>query len=408
MICSKYSKIKLSSDNSDRPVSFRPADGGIPGSNKGAGRVHPASGGRVHPASGGSECIRKEGRQPQGRKGRSFLALLHFTVQLPGEVSGTPAPRRSGPHQAPPLLSARGRLGSLSHLPTCLLPSSEVIMPRGRNSKHRARERRHQAQVEPQNLGLQRATSTSTESIQRGHIDEKVVIMVYYLLYKYNMKELISKAEMLREVIQMYRNHYLEILQRAAEHMEMIFGLDMKEVDPYRHIYILVNKMEVSCDARLLNRIEIPKTGLLMAVLGVIFMHGNCVSEERVWQTLNVMGLFSGRKHFIFGEPKKLITKDLVQQKYLEYRQVANSDPPCYEFLWGSRAHAETTKMKVLEFTAKIHNMVPTAFPSLYEEALRDEEERARARASAKARIAALAKARSSAIASSCSRFKRV
>uniref|UniRef100_A0A4W2GK74 MAGE domain-containing protein n=1 Tax=Bos indicus x Bos taurus TaxID=30522 RepID=A0A4W2GK74_BOBOX len=256
--------------------------------------------------------------------------------------------------------------------------------------------------------GLQRATSTSTESIQRGNIDEKVVIMVYYLLYKYNMKEFISKAEMLREVIQMYRNHYLEILQRAAEHMEMIFGLDLKEVDPYRHIYILVNKMEVSCDARLLNRIEIPKTGLLMAVLGVIFMHGNCVSEERVWQTLNVMGLFSGRKHFIFGEPKKLITKDLVQQKYLVYRQVANSDPPCYEFLWGSRAHAETTKMKVLEFTAKIHNMVPTAFPSLYEEALRDEEERAQARALAKARVAALAKARSSAIAKSSSRSKRV
>ena len=40
--------------------------------------------------------------------------------------------------------------------------------------------------------------------------------MVYYLLYKYNMKELISKAEMLREVIQMYRNHYLEILPPCA------------------------------------------------------------------------------------------------------------------------------------------------------------------------------------------------
>ena len=219
--------------------------------------------------------------------------------------------------------------------------------------------------------------------------------MVYYLLYKYNLKEPIRKAEMLREVIQMYRSHYLEILRRAAEHMEMIFGLDLKEVDPYRHIYILVNKMEVSCDARLINRIEIPKTGLLMAILGVIFMQGNCASEERVWQTLNVMGLFNGRKHFIFGEPKKLITKDLVQQKYLEYRQVANSDPPCYEFLWGLRAHAETTKMKVLEFMAKIHNMVPTAFPSLYEEALRDEEERAQARASARAHTAALASARS-------------
>lgn len=138
----------------------------------------------------------------------------------------------------------------------------------------------------------------------------------------------------------------------------------------------------------------------------VIFMQGNCASEERVWQTLNVMGLFNGRKHFIFGEPKKLITKDLAAE-VLETARWANSDPPCYEFLWGCRAHAETTKMKI-EFMAKIHNMVPTAFPSLYEEALRDEEERAQARASAKARIAALAKARSSAIASSSSHSKRV
>ena len=232
--------------------------------------------------------------------------------------------------------------------------------------------------------------------------------MVYYLLYKYNVKEPISKVEMLREVIQMCKNHYLEILQRAAEHMEMIFGLDLKEVDPYRHIYILVDKMEASFDARLRDQIEIPKTGLLMAVLGVIFMQGNCASEEQVWEVLNVMGLYKGSKHFIFGDPKKVITKDFVQENYLEYRQVFDSDPPCYEFLWGSRAHAETTKMKVLEFMAKIHNMVPTAFPSLYEEALRDEEERAQARASAKAHIAALAKARSSALASSSSHSKRV
>ncbi|XP_070320190.1 melanoma-associated antigen B10-like [Odocoileus virginianus] len=197
-------------------------------------------------------------------------------------------------------------------------------------------------------------------------------------------------------------------LIKLIPHVEMIFGLDLKEVDPYRHIYILVDKMEASCDARLRDRIEIPKTGLLMAVLGVIFMQGNCASEERIWEVLNVMGLYKGRKHFIFGDPKKVITKDLVQEKYLEYRQVFNSDPPCYEFLWGSRAHAETTKMKVLEFMAKIHNMVPTAFPSLYEEALRDEEERAQARASAKARIAAWAKARSSALASSFSHSKRV
>ena len=118
---------------------------------------------------------------------------------------------------------------------------------------------------------------------------------------------------------------------------------------------------------------------------------------------LSVMGVYAGREHFIYGEPRKLITEDWVKEEYLKYRQVANSDPPRYEFLWGPRAHAETSKMRVLEFLAKIHNTVPTAFPFYYEEALRDEEERAQARAAARALIAAKASARARAMASSSS-----
>ena len=39
-----------------------------------------------------------------------------------------------------------------------------------------------------------------------------------------------------------------------------------------------------------------------------------------------------------------LITKDLVQNEYLNYRRVPNSDPPCYEFMWGPRACVETSE----------------------------------------------------------------
>nr|XP_031529124.1 melanoma-associated antigen B4-like [Vicugna pacos] len=106
-------------------------------------------------------------------------------------------------------------------------------------------------------------------------------------------------------------------------------------------------------------------------------------------------------RHLIFGEPRRLITKDLVQQKYLEYRQVPDSDPPRYEFLWGPKAHAETTKMKVLEVVAKINGTVPRAFPKLYEEALKDEQERAGVRAAVRA--AARAKALACSKAKSCS-----
>ncbi|XP_037676695.1 melanoma-associated antigen B10-like [Choloepus didactylus] len=238
--------------------------------------------------------------------------------------------------------------------------------------------------------------------LHRDPLYRKVVLMVYYLLYKYQMKEPITKGEMLRNVIQMYRNHFPEILRRASEHLELIFGLDVKEVDPHRHTYILVNKLELSDNERLSDDSGFPKTGFLMNSLGLIFMKGNSATGQQIWEMLNMMGVYAGWRHFIYGEPRKLIL-DLVQEEYLEYRQVPNSDPPCYEFLWGPRAHAETSKMKVLEFWAKVYNSVPSAFPAWYEEAVRDEEERARARAAARARISAMASARSRAMSSSSS-----
>jgi hypothetical protein len=116
-----------------------------------------------------------------------------------------------------------------------------------------------------------------------------------------------------------------------------------------------------------------------MNLLGVIFMKGNCATEEDIWDFLGKMNIYAGKRHFLFGEPKKLITQDLVQLKYLEYRQVPGSDPACYELLWGLRAHAEASKMRVLEFLARINHLDSSAFHFGYEEALKDEEERAQA-----------------------------
>lgn len=79
----------------------------------------------------------------------------------------------------------------------------------------------------------------------------------------------------------------------------------------------------------------------------------------------------------------KFATKNLVREKYLKYQQVPNRDPPRYEHLWGPRAYAETTKMKVLEFLTKISQSHPTCFPPLFEKALRNETEKARAAARA-------------------------
>ncbi|ELK30646.1 PREDICTED: melanoma-associated antigen B10 [Myotis davidii] len=244
-------------------------------------------------------------------------------------------------------------------------------------------------------------TDDIAEYWHRGPLDEKVIMLVHYLLYKYQRKEPITKVEMIRNVIQVYKRNFHEIFKKASEYLEVVFGLDMKEMDPNRNTYVLINKLELSCDSQ--EHRGVPKTGVLMTILGVIFMKGNCATEEDVWKVLNMMGLHDGRDHFIFGDPKKLITEDLVKNDYLVYRQVPDSDPPHYEFLWGPRAHAETSKMKVLEFVAKANHTSPSAFPTYYEEALRDEKERAQAKSKARAQIAAMASARSKAMANSLS-----
>ncbi|XP_007471603.1 PREDICTED: melanoma-associated antigen B4-like [Lipotes vexillifer] len=248
-------------------------------------------------------------------------------------------------------------------------------------------------------------TSQAAPSIHsscRDPLTRKARMLVQFLLHKYQTKELIPQAALLKAVNRKYKKHFPEILRRASEIMEVVFGLELKDVDPSNHCYILISKLALPSEGSPSDGSGLPTSGLLMILLGTIFKKGNRATEEELWEFLSSLGLYAGRRHLIFGEPRRLISKDFVQQKYLTYRQVPNSDPPRYEFLWGPRAHAETSKMKVLEFLAKATGTVPRAFPDLYEEALKDEEERAGVRAAARAaavaegRAPSRAKARSS------------
>lgn len=213
--------------------------------------------------------------------------------------------------------------------------------------------------------------------LSKCEIDVKVDELVKYLLVKYLMKEPVTKAEMLNNIIRNYQDHFPVIFREALECMQLIFGIDMKEVGPGDHTYILVIALELTYDGMMTDVQGLPKSGLLIMVLSIIFMKGNCISEDMIWAVLSNIGLYAGNDHFIYGEPRKLITDDFVQEGYLEYRQVSGSHPPSYELLWGPRAYAETTKMKILMFLASITGSDPRSYPVSYAEALREEEERA-------------------------------
>ncbi|DAA12689.1 TPA: melanoma antigen family B, 4-like [Bos taurus] len=150
---------------------------------------------------------------------------------------------------------------------------------------------------------------------------------------------------------------------------------------PNSHCYTLVSNLDLSDSESMRGDWGLPKNGLLMPLLGVIYLNGHRASEEEVWKFLNILGIYDGRMHFIFGDTRKLITENLVQEEYLEYNQVPGSNPPRYEFLWGPKALTENSKTKVLQFLTKVNDLVPDALLPHYEEALREEAERTGARA---------------------------
>ncbi|XP_074215114.1 melanoma-associated antigen 8-like [Camelus bactrianus] len=180
-----------------------------------------------------------------------------------------------------------------------------------------------------------------------------MVDLMGFLLNKYRTKQPTSKEEMLNAVLRDDQDDFPAVLSQASKCLQLVFGVDVKEDDGQ----------------------SIPKTGLLLILLGVIVLEGDFAPEEAVWGALSKMGLCAGREHFIYGEPRELITNVWVREGYVEYRQVANSDPARHEFLWGPRAYTETSKLQVLEHFLRINRRGPSSFPSLSEERVSDEEE---------------------------------
>ncbi|XP_048191438.1 melanoma-associated antigen B4-like [Perognathus longimembris pacificus] len=208
-------------------------------------------------------------------------------------------------------------------------------------------------------------------------------ILVQYMLEKFKIKEPVKQVDMLKVIQKNYKQHFPEIFRNATKQIERIFGIDLQEVKPNSKPGTLGSQLADISEGRLGATGGLSKSGMVMMLLGIIFMKGNRATEKDVWKFLNDLGIHEGMKYTMFGEPRKLITKDLVQDGYLEYRQIRGSDPPCYEFLWGTRARAETTKMQVLEFLVKVIDKPINTFPMLYKEAVRDEERRARERGAA-------------------------
>ncbi|CAO2623831.1 Melanoma-associated antigen B4 [Lemmus lemmus] len=249
---------------------------------------------------------------------------------------------------------------------------------------------------EEENGGSLRAP-LSRRSTQMDLLTRKTGMLLEYMLCKYKEQQPMKRGEMLKVINKRFKEHLPEILKKASFRLDMVFGIELKEIQPNGQSYMLVSKLDFEDDGSRSNELGVPNRGILIPLLSVIYVNGYCAPEEEIWRFLNILGVYDGVPHLIFGDVRKLITEDLVQEKYLVYRQVPDGDPPSYQFLWGPRAYSETSQMKVREFLAKINEIIPEDYSSRYEQALIEEEEKAQAAAAAKSGTKGKAKERSKA-----------
>lgn len=183
--------------------------------------------------------------------------------------------------------------------------------------------------------------------------------------------------EMLLTVDQSYHQHFLGMFREYCESINLGFGIEIRQADPFGKVYDLVPILGLTYSG-ILDEEEniVSKVDILIFILTLIFLEGNCVSEEKLRKQLARWEMLAHKENISFREPWRFIVEDLVWTEYLSYRQVPNSDPARFEFLWGRRTLAETSKMKILLHAAKLNSEDPKAYPELYEEAL-DEERRA-------------------------------
>ncbi|XP_031242714.1 necdin [Mastomys coucha] len=199
---------------------------------------------------------------------------------------------------------------------------------------------------------------------------QKAHELMWYVLVKDQKRMVLWFPDMVKEVMGSYKKWCRSILRRTSVILARVFGLHLRLTNLHTMEFALVKALSPEELDRVALNNRMPMTGLLLMILSLIYVKGRGAREGAVWNVLRILGLRPWKKHSTFGDVRKIITEEFVQQNYLKYQRVPHIEPPEYEFFWGSRANREITKMQIMEFLARVFKKDPQAWPSRYREAL--------------------------------------
>lgn len=168
-----------------------------------------------------------------------------------------------------------------------------------------------------------------------------------------------QRAEVLSSILIDYQDNRGGPGPKPSEYLQLVFGLEVKEVDPSDYTYILVPPWASPLNETLRDEQRLPKAG----PPGDSPVPDCCGSQLCPWGTSGVHSAWdrsvSRSEHYIYGEPRELLTQVWVQEGYLEYRQVPDSNPASYEFLWGPGPIWRPANLKSWEYLDRSVENIP-------------------------------------------------
>lgn len=211
-------------------------------------------------------------------------------------------------------------------------------------------------------------SSLNRSDLPPSTLEDSVNALVRAILFRDQSKEPFKKSEIVRLAL-VNTNQVDPIIWKQVERkVKDIFGLVLKKLDyPYDGLMILIKESSsrsVESCAPLNSSIH---DGLLVVVLGIIFMSGGSLEENTLIDLLADLDIHLNTQVFLPGN-RKVTVKDLLmsvwkKQMYLEINELRQQKKT---FGWGQRACIEISKEGILSLMANIMNSRPEQWREQY------------------------------------------
>lgn len=195
------------------------------------------------------------------------------------------------------------------------------------------------------------------KELSKEELKRKTSDVARYLLFTDRKKYPVKRGDITKNVLKEHAKSFNEIFDHAKKNLNKVFGIEVEEIDVGKSRgYILVDGVKSEEQHRLIDwGDDLPKMGLLMVVLGMIFMCDHVITESKLWHMLKKLGIEPKKEHEVFGDSEKLISQEFVRQCYLDRKKVLGGDEAAYEYRWGARAEKELTWRQALKFVSEIY-----------------------------------------------------